>query len=74
MVLYALSRGPDDGWTAGNVLLTGIAGVVSFAALVIVELRSSEPMLDLRLLANRLFRSSNLAYFVAMASLHGFRR
>jgi len=69
LVLYALSRGPDDGWGAANVLLPAVLGVVCFVALVSVELRVREPMLDLRLFRNRLFRTSNLAYFMAMASL-----
>jgi EmrB/QacA subfamily drug resistance transporter len=69
LILYALSRGPDDGWTAPNVLFTGIVGLTSVVALVIVELRINEPMLALRLFADRLFRTSNAAYFMAMASL-----
>ncbi len=69
LVLYALSRGPDDGWAASNVLTTALLGVVCFVALVSVELRVRDPMLDLRLFLNRLFRTSNLAYFMAMGSL-----
>jgi EmrB/QacA subfamily drug resistance transporter len=70
-ILYSLSRGPDDGWTALNVWLAGVIGIVCFAALIVVELRARQPMLDLRLFSNRLFRSSNLAYFMAMSSLLG---
>jgi EmrB/QacA subfamily drug resistance transporter len=69
LILYALSRGPDDGWTAANVLATGIAGLAAFIALVTVETHIAEPMLALRLLTDRLFRTSNAAYFLAMASL-----
>jgi MFS family permease len=39
------------------VLFTGAAGVVAFAALVRVELAKAIPMLQLRLLGDRLFRS-----------------
>ena len=35
------------------------AGVVLLAVMVVVELRTTDPMVDLRLLGNRLFRSSN---------------
>ncbi len=69
LILYALSRGPDDGWTAINVLIAGIIGVAAFIALVIVETHIAEPMLALRLLTDRLFRTANAAYFLAMASL-----
>lgn len=69
LILYSLSRGPNDGWAAANVLITGAVGVIAFIALVVVELKTPEPMLDLRLFANRLFRTANLAYFMAMAGL-----
>src|SRR5579883_7547 len=71
LVLYALSRGPEDGWGAANVLGTGIVGVSCFVLLVIVELRLAQPMLDLRLFADRMFRNANIVYFAASASLIG---
>jgi EmrB/QacA subfamily drug resistance transporter len=72
LVLYALSRGPDDGWRAINVLVSGVGGLTLFALLVAVELRSREPMLDLRLFADRMFRNANLAFFMVMGSLFPF--
>ena len=71
LVLFALSRGPEEGWDSGPVLFTGIVGVVSFIALVFVELRQHAPMLDLRLFMDRMFRTANIVYFTAMASLIG---
>lgn len=71
MVLFALSRGPEDGWGSPGVLVTGIGGLASFGALILVELRSRAPMLDLRLFEDRMFRSANIVYFTAMASLIG---
>jgi EmrB/QacA subfamily drug resistance transporter len=69
LVLYALSRGPADGWTGTNVLSTGLGGLLSFALLMLVELRRREPMLDLRLFANRMFRNANLAFYAGVGSL-----
>lgn len=60
LVLYALSEAPRAGWTSPQVIGTGIAGVAAFAALIVVELRVSQPMLDLRLYRERMFRNSNL--------------
>jgi EmrB/QacA subfamily drug resistance transporter len=71
LVLYALSRGPSDGWTAPNVLGTGISGIALFILLVLVELRAPEPMLDLRLFTDRMFRGSNTAMFMLMGSFMG---
>ena len=70
-VLYALSRGPTDGWSSVPVLMSGIIGVVCFVALTVVELRVAEPMLDLRLFADRMFRNANVVYFASSASLIG---
>ena len=48
------------GWGSPVVIGTGVAGVAALAALVAVELRSKAPMLNLRLLRNRIFRTTNL--------------
>src|SRR5262249_47184337 len=72
-ILYALSRGPSDGWTSAGVLATGAAGVLLFVLLVVVELRTREPMLDLRLFTDRMFRSANTALFMAVGVFIGCR-
>src|SRR4051812_25075107 len=38
LVLFALSRGPEAGWTALSVLGPGLVGIAMFVALVFVEL------------------------------------
>jgi EmrB/QacA subfamily drug resistance transporter len=59
LAMYGVSEGPSIGWHSPEVLATIAAGVLLLAAMVVVELRTAEPMVDLRLLGNRLFRSSN---------------
>ena len=71
LLLYALSQAPNDGWTSGTVLSTGIAGFVCFIVLIIAELRVPEPMLDLRLFGDRMFRNANLAFFMSMGGMLG---
>ncbi|MGI8550200.1 MAG: DHA2 family efflux MFS transporter permease subunit, partial [Dehalococcoidia bacterium] len=71
LVLYALSQGPNAGWTAPRVLGTGIGGILLFALLIVVELRLREPMLDLRLFRDRMFRNANMAGFMSSAGLIG---
>ena len=71
LMLFALSRGAADGWTSPHVLGTGLVGLVMFAALVRVELTRPDPMLDLRLFADRMFRNSNLVMFTAMGAMLG---
>jgi MFS family permease len=57
--MYGVSEGPVEGWQSADVLATIAAGAVLLAAMVAIELRTAEPMVDLRLLGNRLFRLSN---------------
>jgi EmrB/QacA subfamily drug resistance transporter len=59
LLMYGVSEGPVKGWHSADVLATIAAGTVLLAAMVVVELRTAEPMVHLRLLGNRLFRSSN---------------
>ena len=49
--------------------LIGIVGVIAF---VIVELRVPKPMLDVRLLGNRMFRNANVTMSLSMAAFVGF--
>ena len=69
--LYALSQGPSAGWGSASVLWPGIVGVAMFVALVIVELRTDQPMLDLRLFRERMFRNANIVMILAVAGLIG---
>ncbi len=69
LVMYALTEGPTYGWNSPGILVSLVAGALLLAAFVVVELRVQTPMLDLRLLKDRLFRTTNL---VTMASSAGF--
>lgn len=71
LVLYALSRAPNAGWTETWVLLTGLGGIALLALMVLVELRVVQPMLALRLFRDRMFRSANIVYFATAAGLIG---
>jgi EmrB/QacA subfamily drug resistance transporter len=59
LLMYGVSEGPDLGWRSATVLGTVCAGLVLLAAMVVVEMRTAEPIVALRLLGNRLFRSAN---------------
>jgi EmrB/QacA subfamily drug resistance transporter len=71
LVLYSLSRAPEQGWTSPVILLTGVVGVAMFAALVLVETRVPEPMLALRLFRERMFRSANIVLTLTYGSFVG---
>ena len=69
--MYGVSEGPNLGWHTSKVLVAIAAGVVLIATMVFVELRTSEPMIDLRLLANKLFRASNGVMVLASIAFLG---
>ncbi len=70
-LLFALSRGPDDGWTAPQVLGSGLTGIVCFSLLVVITQRNPDPMLDLALLRDRTFRVANLVNFMSTPASFG---
>ena len=71
LLLYALSTGATSGWKSPAVLATGVPGAVLLAAFVLTELRVAEPMLNLRIYGNRLFRVTNLQLTFAGAGFVG---
>jgi len=71
LIVYALSRGPEAGWLSAEVLTTAVAGVLCAALMVVVETHRELPMLDLRLLGDRLFRQCNLVGVLMMGTFFG---
>jgi MFS family permease len=72
LALFALTNGSRAGWTSPLTLATGAVGLGSLALLVVVELRRPEPLLNLRLLRERLFGTTNLASFFAWSTYMGW--
>jgi EmrB/QacA subfamily drug resistance transporter len=71
LLMYALSEGPSKHWGSAVIVGTGVAGVVLLAALGRHELRSQAPMIDLRLIGNKLFRSTTAVLFTGTAAFLG---
>lgn len=71
LLMYGVSEGPDLGWHRPEVLGTIAAGAVLLAVMAAVELRSPAPMVDLRLLGNRLFRAGNGVMILASVAFLG---
>ena len=61
LVLFAVSEGPSRGWSSPLVVGCLVTGLVVMTVLVLVELKVDDPVLAVRLYANRLFRTTNLA-------------
>jgi EmrB/QacA subfamily drug resistance transporter len=71
LVMFGISEGPSRGWGSPAILATIALGAVMLAVMVWVELRTSKPILKLRLFGNRLFRSTSLVLTVGMAAFLG---
>ncbi len=72
LLIYTLSTGPENGWLSAATLGTGLAGVCAIVALIAIELRIDDPMLQLRLFGNRLFRQVNVASSMVYAGFFGW--
>jgi EmrB/QacA subfamily drug resistance transporter len=71
LIMFAVSNGATDGWASPEVLATGIPGLVALAAFIVTELRVSQPMLQLRIFGNRLFRITTVQLMFAGAGFFG---
>lgn len=72
MLLYALSIAGDRGWTDTEVVGFGLAGLLTLATFVYIELTAAHPILDLRLFTRYLFAMSNAMMLLAFVSFGGF--
>jgi EmrB/QacA subfamily drug resistance transporter len=71
VTMYALSEGSSTGWLTPGILGSIIVGLLLLALFVLVELRVREPMIDLRLFRNHIFRTCNLVSFFGGAGFLG---
>jgi EmrB/QacA subfamily drug resistance transporter len=62
-VVYFFERGAEEGWLSARIMSVGVVGVVSLVGLVWWSYRTPKPMLDLRLLRDRLFAVTNAVSF-----------
>lgn len=72
LLIYTLSTGPENGWLSVATLTTGLIGAMAIALLIRIELRIDDPMLQLRLFSNRLFRQVNIASSMVYAGFFGW--
>jgi EmrB/QacA subfamily drug resistance transporter len=70
-VMYALAEAGSRGFDDTRVLASGLPGLALLAVFCIVELRTAEPLIDVRLLGDKLFRTANALQFSAFAGFAG---
>jgi EmrB/QacA subfamily drug resistance transporter len=68
---WGLIEAPARGWTDAAILSAFAAAAVILASFVVAELRTREPMLDVRLFRNPRFSASSAAISLAFFALFG---
>ena len=72
LLVYALNRGADYGWTSGSTLLLFGAAAVMLAAFVRIEARSRHPLVPAAALRNRTLVAANLSAFFTFSAFFSF--
>jgi EmrB/QacA subfamily drug resistance transporter len=70
-LIYGVIEGPNHGWLSGESLLTFAVAVVLLGGFAVWEVRSSEPMLDLKFFANPRFSAASGAIMVLFMVMMG---
>jgi EmrB/QacA subfamily drug resistance transporter len=69
MLVLALIRGNDDGWSSTPIVALFAGSALMLVVFVMIELRGKSPMLDLKLFRNRTFAGASIVAFVLSASM-----
>ncbi len=70
-MIYALAQAGQHGFDSPRVLGFGLTGIAALTAFTMVELRTPQPMLDVRLLRDKLFGAANFVMLIGTASIMG---
>ncbi|MEZ0091722.1 DHA2 family efflux MFS transporter permease subunit [Streptacidiphilus sp. EB129] len=68
---YGVCEGAQQGWASPAILATLLGGGLLLTLTVVVELRTAEPLLRLRLFQDRLFRDANLIGLIGLIPILG---
>jgi EmrB/QacA subfamily drug resistance transporter len=69
MLVFALVRGNDSGWTSDGIVTLLVGAAVLLAVFVVAELRRRDPMLDLSLFRRPAMSGVSLVAFTIAASI-----
>jgi DHA2 family multidrug resistance protein len=70
-LIYGVGEAASDGWNSATVIGFGILGVISMVMLIIVELRTDDPLLDFSLFRSWNWTSANLITVATTFALFG---
>lgn len=70
-LIYGLAEAGSHGFDDVRVLTFGLGGLALLALFTLVELRTAQPMIEIRLFFNKLFRAANTVQLVGYAGFAG---
>ncbi len=71
-LVFGIIEGPVDGWTSSKVISALIVASIGLIGFVLWELRTSHPVLEVRLFGNRAFGAGSLSIGVQFFAAFGF--
>jgi len=71
-IVFAIIEAPGWGWSSARTIVTAAVGLAIFATFVLVERRTEQPMLDVRLFRNLRFTAASGSIAVGFFTLAGF--
>lgn len=70
-LVYGITNAGTNGWSDRTTLIYLLIGVVLLVTFIVVELRSQDPVMDVRLFTNYTFTASNVLMWALSAFLFG---
>jgi EmrB/QacA subfamily drug resistance transporter len=71
-LVFGIIEGPVEGWANAKVVVALIVAAIGLIGFVIWELRSTRPVLDVRLFGNKAFGAGALSIFIQFFAAFGF--
>ena len=71
-LVLAIIEGPQWGWTSSGTLSVFVVAILALILFVLIELRTAEPLLDVRVFAVKRFSAGAVSVAVAFFTLFGF--
>jgi EmrB/QacA subfamily drug resistance transporter len=69
MLVFALIRGNEEGWSSTLIVSLFVGSALALVAFVVIEMRRESPMLDLSLFRKPSFAGASIVAFVLSASM-----
>jgi EmrB/QacA subfamily drug resistance transporter len=70
-ITYALVEGPHSGWASPLILALLVGSMVIITTFVLVELRVTDPMMDVRVFGDRVYSTAIVTIFCVLFGIYG---